>query len=180
MQFNITVIKTTIENKGKYNQLEVAYTNHSSGKVESKKLMSFVYEATYKAIADAKMDSQFTITSEKEAGKDGKEYWQWKGAQAIAPGAASASPTTGVQSSTGRVTSSTYATAEERAKTQVYIVKQSALKSAVDLLSINAKIPPSTSLILAQAQEFVDWVFEDNREHGVSLVDIPDDIISVD
>ena len=68
---------------------------------------------------------------------------------------------------------STYETPEERAKKQVYIVKQSSINAAIQLLSVGAKQPPSTELVLTEAQKFVDFVFAEKKE---SLLDLPNDL----
>lgn len=62
--------------------------------------------------------------------------------------------------STGRVIGSNYETPAERAARQVYIVRQSSISSAVELLKTGAKAPPTTEEVLRVAQEFVDFVFQ--------------------
>lgn len=169
MKFNISVIKsekTTRQGpKSSYIQLELTFKRLDSGKIESKKLMSFMQPAqVYQALVEAKMDEQFTITSEKN---EKTTYWDWTEAVAAAPGGASTSAAT--PASKGGST----AWADDRAVTQVYIIKQSALKAAVDLLTVGAKVPPSTDLILKQAQEFVDWVL--GKVPETALVDMEND-----
>jgi hypothetical protein len=178
MQINIQVIQTEISNKGKYNQLEVTYKNLEAGKVESKKLMSFVQpDQPYKALADAKAGNVFTVTMEKEeSSKDGKSYWVWKQAEQAAPGAASKMST--APTTTGYTApKSNYETPEERAKKQVYIVRQSSLSNAIALLSVGAKLPPSTELVLQEAQKFTDFVFSEPK---VSLADMPSDTVDIE
>ena len=170
MQFTIKIITTSVENKGKYNMAEVTYKRVDTGKVESKKLMSFVFPAVYAALATADSDSIWTITSEKN---EKTTYWDWTVATA-GEGAGGVSPKEAKAASPGTPTRSTYETQEERAKKQVYIVKQSAIAQAVALLSVGAKSPPSTGLVLQQAQEFVDFVFAEGK--APSLVDMPDDV----
>lgn len=175
MKFQISVIKTGLETKPTtkgttYQVLELTYKRLDTGKIESKKLMSFAGDA-FKMCSDAKMDDAFEVTSEKNE-KTG--YWDWSNVIALAPGAALVSQS---QGNNGSVASSprasTYETPEERAKKQIYIVKQSAIAQAVALLSVGAKIPPSTDLVLKQAQEFVDFVF---AEKSIALADLQDDI----
>ena len=180
MQLQIQVIQTEISNRGKYNQLEVTYKNLEIGKVESKKLMSFIQpDQPYKALADSKAGDVFLITAEKEESpKDGKSYWVWKQADQAAPGTAAkmseakASPT-----SVGYTApKSNYETPEERAKKQVYIVRQSSISNAIALLSVGAKTPPSTDLILQEAQKFTDFVFSEPK---VSLANMPSDVVDI-
>lgn len=175
MQFTMTVValdRTTKPTKaGSYQQLEVAYKNLESGKLESKKLMSFVKpDSAYKTLNDAKIGDQFTITSLK---KEGEQYWTWTEASPIAPG----SPVTASTSASGAGTAttprtSTYETPEERAKKQVFIIKQSCLAQAIAATSVGAKSPPSRSTILEEAQAYVDWVMGEKK---VSVLDMPSD-----
>ena len=78
-------------------------------------------------------NSRFTMVKEKEG-----EFWNVKGIylEGAAP-AQSASPNTtkAPAPSASPAPKSTYATAEERAATQVYIIKQSCISSAVNLAS---------------------------------------------
>jgi hypothetical protein len=139
--------------------------------------MSFgLTEYAYKALADAKANDCFEIKSEKKPGKDGKEYWTWLSATQAAPGTVMEPQ---VKTAGTPVPKSNYETPEERAKKQVYIVKQSSLGSAIELLSIGAKTPPTKQDVLALAQEFTDWVFSTQEAKPVSLTDMPDDFPDV-
>lgn len=183
MQVNIKVI--SVENtfvptaKGGYNKLEVAYKNLESNKVESKILMSFGLTAgAYKALADAKANDTFSIVSEKKPGADGKEYWTWLSAAQAAPGSMP-EPTNKSANATGFPVKSTYETPEERAKKQVYIVKQSSISAAIATLSVGAKAPPSTDAVLEVAQKFTDWVFSQDQVKAPTLAEMPDDFPDV-
>ena len=183
MQVNIKVI--SVENtfvptaKGGYNKLEVAYKNLESNKVESKILMSFGLTAgAYKALADAKANDTFSIVSEKKPGADGKEYWTWLSATQAAPGSMP-EPTNKPANATGFPVKSTYETPEERAKKQVYIVKQSSISAAIATLSVGAKAPPSTDAVLEVAQKFTDWVFSQDQVKTPTLAEMPDDFPDV-
>jgi hypothetical protein len=66
--------------------------------------------------------------------------------------------------STGSVSSivspkSTYETPEERAKKQIYIVRQSSIGSAIDMLSVGSKSPPKVDEVIAVAKQFEEYVF---------------------
>jgi hypothetical protein len=180
MQFSIEILSLSRETKptakgGSYVQLDVAFKNLTSGKVEGKKVMSFVKpEKVFKTLNEAVAGNQFTITSEK---KEGDQYWQWTDAVAIAPGA---SPSKGVDvvRATTVAPRSTYETHEERAAKQVAIAKQSSLDRAVQLLAIGAKSPPSVQSVIDTAQKFTDWVLSSPSvpDSGVPLLDMQDDI----
>lgn len=165
MEFNISVInveKTTkTSSAGKpYVQLEVAYKDLNQGKVSSKKIMPFGNTATvHKALGEAKNGEVFTIKSEKNTTSG---YWDWLDAKQAAPG----SEMTNTKATPAP--KSTYETPEERAKKQVYIVKQSSLSAAIQLLSVGAKTPPDAASVLSTAQKFTDWVFANGLEQTPS------------
>lgn len=177
MIFNITVLKSATTSKNGANgkpiqTLELTYTNGTSGAIESKKLVIFYNKVVCNALANAKMDDVYTITSEKEG-----DFWVWKEAVQAAPGQDAPvvvnnnnAPAKAAYTPSSK---STYETPEERAIKQVLIVRQSSLKEAVSVLTIGAKIPPSRELVFQEAQAFVDWVYQTKQE---ALVDMEDDI----
>lgn len=166
-------MSVNIENKGKYSIADTAYKD-DQGKVAGKKVFSFgPAEASFKVLADpTAVGKTFEVTQ----AKNDKGYWDWtKLTEATGKVAVALSGHT--EKSVGRATSnSTYATAEERAKVQVYIVKQSCLAQAVATLAIGAKVPPSTQSILEQAQKYVDFVFAEKAASINDLTDLPNDI----
>lgn len=167
MQFLIEVLSVSRETKSSaagrtYVMLEVAYKNLSNGKVEGKKLIPFgENKKAYDSLNNAKSGSQFTITTEKgEPNQAGIAYWQWLEAVPIAPGEA---VTPQQAKTTPTITpKSTYETPEERAKKQVYIIKQSSIGAAIELLSIGAKSPPNLQSIIDCAQHLTNWVLQEN------------------
>jgi len=172
----VTILSVNIETKptktGKTYQLADVAFKGDDGKVSGKKVMSFgATEKAFKVLADNSVGKTFDV----ESVKNGAGYWDWTNLSVASAPAAGA--TSSNAPSVGRSTSnSTYATAEERAKTQVYIVKQSCLAQAVALLSVGAKTPPSTNLVLKQAQEFVDFVFSEKAASINDLTDLPNDL----
>lgn len=153
--------------------VELSFKNLTyQGKLESFKVNQ--YSKAYNTAAGCQAGQLFTV--EREKSKEG--FWQWNALVQKAPGTEPSTSKPAVSASTG-VQRSTYETSEERAKKQVYIVKQSSISNAIELLSIGAKIPPSTGLVLQEAQKLVDWVFEDNTPQ-VSLIDMPNDDIQVE
>lgn len=172
----ITVLSVNIETKptktGKTYQLADVAFKDDQGKVSGKKIMSFgATEKAFKVLADNSVGKTFDV----ESVKNGAGYWDWTNLSVAST--ATASTSTPNAPSVGRATSnSTYATAEERAKTQVYIVKQSCIAQAVTTLAIGAKVPPSTQSILEQAQKYVDFVFAEKATSINDLTDMPNDI----
>ena len=181
MQISILNVQSTTQTakSGKpYQQLEVAYKNLTfSGKIESKKLMPFgAQKAAFDALANAPTGAVFEVTVVKnDAG-----YNDWTAIVQAPPGAAAASP----QAAPGSINKgntvqvkSTYETPEERAKKQIYIIRQSSISSAVDTLTAGAKSPPTSEAILALAQTYYDWVMQ-SPEAAVKqdMFDIPNDL----
>lgn len=173
----ITVLSVTIETKptktGKTYQLADVAFKDDQGKVSGKKVMSFgATERAFKALANDAQGKTFEVESVKNAAG----YWDWTN---LTPSSgASQAPQTAPGASVGRATTgSTYATAEERAKVQIYIVKQSCLAQAVATLSVGAKAAPATQEVLKKAQEYVDFVFDTDKpkQKEDNLFDLPND-----
>lgn len=153
----IQVTKTTKQGKTAYIMLEVAYKQLNgtyAGKLASKKIMSFVQpDNVYKALADAKSGDVFNIKSHKnmETG-----FIDWDDAEAVAPG--NAIPVPQQEQKSMPASKSTYETPEERAKKQVYIVKQSSVTAALKFAELCDE-KPDIEGILNVAQTITDWVF---------------------
>jgi hypothetical protein len=111
--------------------------------------------------------------------KDQNGYWQWT---AIGEGTSSAPTSQSPSSNAGatRVTGSNYETREERTVKQKYIVKQSSLSVAANLLAIGAKNPPTAEEVISLANKFVEYVFSVEEKSALDLLvdemvsDIPD------
>lgn len=158
----ITILKTENENKGKWNLLHVSFTT-DFGKTGKISLASFGQSGeAYKTLANAQSNDVFTV----EVAKNDKGYDTWTSAIKAAPGAAKPAAS---------VARSTYETPEERAKKQVYIVRQSSIASAVTALTSGAKAPPKAEDILALARVFESYVFDSGTlvDPAVVLEDVP-------
>ena len=174
MQINIVNVQETQKtNKaGKpYQELEVIYKD-DTGKANTKKLMSFNYPDTYKVLSKGKSGDTLNIVTEKVG-----EYWQWTAiGQTVVPSTTQSSggvPTTG----TYQKTSSSYETPEERAKKQVYIIRQSSLSSAISALAVGSKSPHSSEEIISLAKEFEAFVLGKDLDSLMDAVtDMEDDI----
>ncbi len=168
--------------KGPYQTLEVAYKNLTfQGKVESKKIMPFgSQKAAFDALANATVGNVFEVT----VVKNDKGYNDWTACTQAAPGAiAGAGSVASAPGSINKQTSgnpvqvkSTYETPEERAKKQVYIIRQSSLSSAIAMLSPGAKSPIKLSEVTDVADELFAWVMQDpNAAVKQDLFDVPND-----
>ena len=165
-----------------YQFLEVAYKNKSfQDKVESKKHNQFGDKTVFNTLKDAQTGEVYTINRVKEG-----EYWQWIG---ITSGTVSSGDSAGNQSSNGSAKSagnpvpkSNYETAEERAKRQVYIIRQSSISSAIETLKTDKK-SPSVQEVLEVAKKYEQFVFgiDDDAQPANALPkmdgdDLEDDI----
>jgi hypothetical protein len=136
------------KNGRSYQSIEVTY-KAENGQVANKKLMSFSNPSVFNHIRDLTKGDALNVTTEKDA----NGYWQWTGIggdNEVAETTTQAKPATGG----GRVTGSNYETKEERAARQVYIIRQSSISSAVELLGTGAKVDD----VLATAKQFEAYV----------------------
>lgn len=152
------------KNGRSYQSIEVTYKDEQ-GQVKNKKIMSFSNPSVFNHIKGLAKGDQINLRTEKDA----NGYWQWTGIGGDAPVAQETKPATG-----GRVTGSNYETKEERAQRQIYIIRQSSISSAVELLGTGAK----TADVIATAKEFEAYVFakENNPTKEVNFDDLEDDI----
>lgn len=152
--------------KGTYEMLTVTYKQNYMGKVtvNAKKLISFAADKdVYAALRNAVKEDTFTIEQEKEG-----DYWVWKTiARQDTPLATSVATPGG----TKVPVKSTYETPEERAQKQIYIVRQSSLASAINLLALT-KEPATKEKVLGLAKDFENYVFGE----PFNIADTPDDI----
>ena len=159
--------------KGTYGKLTVAYRDEK-GKLSEKTILSFTNPAVFKEFERAEAGKEINVKSEKVG-----DYWNWTAI--LAEGDVSQTPTTPTSSNNTatRVTGSNYETKEERALKQRYIVKQSSLSAAVSILTVGAKAPPEVDAVIALADKFVEYVFNDDTKQltlNTGIEDITDDI----
>jgi hypothetical protein len=168
----ITINNVDIQDKGKYKIAVIDYFNQE-GRSEKKNVVSFGNKALYATLSAASKGDVFDV----KLNKNDKGYWEFteatksEGNSSSSQGSkASASPR------------STYETPEERAARQVYIIRQSSLSTAVNILSVGAK---SVKLddVLATARVLENFVFGKMQEDepGVaSLASLTDDYPEID
>lgn len=169
--------KSATSKAGKpYKLVEVAFKNNTfQGKLESVKVNQ--YSQVFGAVAGMQPGQTYTVFKEK----DTSGYYQWMSVTQAVPGTniPVSSPAAAVLAPNNVSTAMSSAKneyASQDARKQVQIAKQSSLKTAVDLLSIGAKIPPSTDLVLKEAQKLLDWVFEERPFTIEDLTTMPNDI----
>lgn len=174
MQIQVLSVNTTTKTntKGKaYQELEVAYKNLTfQGKVEAKKLFDFGAQAdSFKALAVAKGADIFEV----DVVKNNAGYNDWvkvtKGTGASVqeqPATVRASGTSSAPSKGG------WETPEERAKKQIYIVRQSSISAAVNALTVAVKTPPKPAEVIEYARQLEQYVFSTDTVEAVAGKDV--------
>lgn len=158
---NVDVETQTGKNGKPYQKATVTYKD-TSGKPGSKTLLAFNSKEVWETIVNASKGEKYEVTSEKKG-----EYWEWtaiKRSDGTTTAGVSGTAQGRATSASAPATRSTYETPEERAKKQIYIVRQSSISTAVDALSVGAKSAPSAEAVLALAKQFEDYVFDGLRE----------------
>jgi hypothetical protein len=182
---NITILNVVISTQpakkpgGKAYQLaEVAFKNNSfGGSVQGKKITS--YSKAYGAVSTAQPGEIYDVITEKNG-----EFVEWVSLQktnGAAVPAASNVPAVLPQGKSFTPAGRDFETSDERAKKQVYIVRQSSISAAVAILSVGAKAPPSSAAVIKLARELEGFVFEqpkigsDTSRGGITgFDDVPD------
>jgi hypothetical protein len=150
------------KNGRSYQSIEVMYKN-DSGQAASKKLVSFRNPTVFNHIKGLTKGDTVNVTTVKNS----EGYWDWTGIE----GEGTVAETKSETKTTNRVTGSNYETKEERAARQVYIIRQSSLSTAVDLLGQGAKVDD----VIATAKQFEAYVFA-AKEQAPDFSDMEDDI----
>lgn len=155
MNIQIQFLSSVVENKGRWNQAEIAYKDLNNGKVASKKLMSFNNKDVYNTLTGAKSGEIYNV----ELVKNEKGFWDW-----TAVSSSTSVDTSNVTASASSIPArantspkSTYETAEERAQRQVMIVRQSSAATAVQALKTDKKAL-SAAEVITFAKELESYV----------------------
>lgn len=159
----LQISKSTPPGKS-YQQLEISYKNLDTGAVAAKKLMPFGgNKATFDKLTGATQNQVFSI----EQSKNDAGYWDWVGCSPSSADTPSETPK-------ATQVKSTYETPEERAKKQIYIIRQSSLSHAISVLSVGAKSPPPSDAVFALAESFAAWVTQNPLAQDV--FQLPNDL----
>lgn len=151
--------------QGTRNYLIVNYT--TNGKAEKKNVMP--NNPTFQTFSQSKQGDVFEV----QLGKNDKGFWEFKEATKSEGGAtaskAAASPSP----------RSTYETPEERAARQVYIIRQSSLATAVNILSVGAKAV-GVSDVLQTAKVLEDYVMGKSGDPVEYFDNLAEDIPTIE
>lgn len=145
-----------------YEQLEVTFKNITyGGKVEAKKLMPFgENKNAFEALKNANNGDSFDVTVVKNTA--GFNDWPVVGPVGSAPAAVPSAGFTPASAPSAQAAPARggWETPEERAKKQVYIIRQSSLSTAVAALSTGSKTPPEADAVITYAKQLEAYVFE--------------------
>jgi hypothetical protein len=158
---NITIIavdkEDTTKGKATWQTLTVTYKDKDN-KATAKKLMSFsTPKEVWETLANSSKGDTFSVM----ATKDDKGYWQWSEISRQDAVVGQQTPPTKVP------IKPTYETPEERAQKQIYIIRQSSIASAVDLLKDHGK-QPNVDEVLKVARAFEAYVTGNTLEELLS------------
>ena len=153
----IKVIKTELGKSanGKFGLVEITYKNLFDGKIAGKKVMAF--HGAFDVLKDSKEGDVFEVKPEKD--KSGSWVWTTAG---VSDETIERTP---MAVRSGQSTpKSTYETPEERARRQVYIIRQSSLSTAVEYLSafnpVGAGGFPQVADVIQVANQFATYVLD--------------------
>lgn len=172
LSVQITTVPTA---KGSYQVADVAFKNLTfQGKVEGKKIMSFgATKDSFSVLATAQANDVFDVN----VVKNDKGYNDWVSmTKGTVDGAAAPQQTAAGHSPAGNATArtSTYETPEERAKKQVYIIRQSSLSNAIDTLAVGSKSALKADEVIDLARKYESYVFGTQLELPFPKEEFPD------
>jgi len=168
MQIEVSSV-SPVRIEGKFPKMDINYVR--DGKNNNRTLAGVgKTKEVITSLSKAVPGDTYDIVLEKSA--DDK-FWNWISAEKTNKEAAVASPT-----KSSYQTKSTYETPEERARKQVYIIRQSSLSNAIEYLTAQQK-KYELKEVLCIAETFVSFVFQTEGQatvDEVGLEDLKDDI----
>lgn len=159
----VTLNSIVVEKAPKgYSIANISFTR--DGKVEMRKIMSFGGSAkAFNQLVELKdFPKDVNVVMEKNA----KGFWEWKSIETPTIGVSNGSSNTGATSGQrpGKVIGSNYETPEERARRQVYIIRQSSISSAIEYFKAQSPkgFEGGISDVLEVAKDFENYVMDTN------------------
>ena len=140
------------KNGRSYQSIEVTY-KAENGQVANKKLMSFSNPTVFNHVKGLAKGDTINVQTTKDAAG----YWQWTGIGGDNEGTESTQAKPAATGG-GRVTGSNYETKEERAARQIYIIRQSSISSAVELVAATSTEPTTVDNVINIAKKFEAYV----------------------
>ncbi len=160
-----------------YTFIDLAYKGED-GKITGKKIMSFGdSKPVYESLSNSGNGDIFEIRAVKN---EASGYWDWVGAsKATIATLVGGSPDTSTpqRAPAGKVLGSNYETPEERAKKQVYIVRQSSINAAIATLDPARQTEFSIEDVIAVAKQYEAYVFDIGTPVAATKIDLTDDVL---
>lgn len=157
MKIQIIAISTSNATSSKgtaYEVVEATFKNLTFNKTETKKLTPFgANKDAFTALKQAKQGDTFEVTVQKN--NAGFNDWI-----AVVPASAGAATPAAYEKAAPAASKGGWETPEERAKKQVYIVRQSSISAAVSALSVGAKATPKPEDVVSYAKVLEAYVFD--------------------
>ena len=165
---NIQVISVEAVKKGKFDCVNVNFKNLENGKTSMKPVMSF--HGAFDVMKNAKEGQEYNVKAEK----DKNDYWVWGAASEGVVGTLKAYGSRPVSQPAPK---STFETPEERARKQVYIVRQSSLATAVELFSVQGNTEANAQEVIEVADQFAKYVLDVSPDRlMVGIIDMKNDV----
>lgn len=161
---NVQTIPATTKAGKPYETLDIAFKNLTfQGKVEGKKLMPFGANAgAFNTLKGAQSGQTYEIT----VVKNDSGYNDWTNAalsDGMGPTPNPAAPTSQYKGTSAPPASNSnsrgFATPEERAATQVYIVRQSSITAAINTIGVGSKSSLDPVKVIETAKVYEAYVF---------------------
>lgn len=156
---------------GTYKGAEIVYKDEN-GETKTKPFHSnaLKFNAALKnGLENLSPGDDFVAVMEK---KDG--YWNWVSVSKGTGNAVATQTSSNNAVQTAKPAQNNFATAEERAKTQEYIVRQSSITAALKLLELHGNKKATTRDVISLAQEFEAYVFNRSPKEITNLGSIED------
>jgi hypothetical protein len=173
-QVTIQDVRIETVTKGR-NSYQVATVVHTTprGETKEKKVMSFSNPAVYAAVSKATSGQVYDVGY-----TPGDQYYNWATISLMeASGEPQKAAAGGSTAATGgKVSASTYETAEERKIKQMYIIKQSSIANAIDFHKAQNGVEFGILNVLDTAQQFVDYIYGNNETLSQGLDSMDNDI----
>ncbi len=161
MRIQITSIGGVTSKQGKfkpYKLYDLEFIDQESGREKKRQMIEFNSGAAFQRLADSEIGSTWEVST--KPAKD-PQYTDWVDATP----AAEEEPTEAHKASKAKATNaaapfkSTYETPEERARKQVYIVRQSSIGAAIAMFQAQGKQNFDEGDVVLAAREFEAYIF---------------------
>ena len=157
---NVTIAKN---GGGSYKGTRFTYRDSKDGSMKERGVHdnALKYNPSLKSSFELlKAGDDFTMTIEKEG-----EFWNIK--ELVKGNIPTVSPVKGVFQGVNATPKSTYQTAEERAQTQIYIVRQSSLSNSISYFKLLEKEQLNVEDVIMVAKQFEAYVFENQDDNDI-------------